>query len=218
MKTCNDYKEKERLLTQISAYEIANKAFQVKVKKDSSTIASQNQTILTQKEAIKLGLLKLDGEIKKAQSQVKQTQVIKIKQVEVAYVPDNYADTTGWRYFANNGIMNDSICDSIKENSVLLPKSFRMDNKWYGVHGQVKKFGVVFDSIKIVNESTVTVGWKRGGFLGLKKIPVVEIKNTNPYLSVSKMDNVIIKPNKNIFDKKGFWVGVGILISHFALK
>jgi hypothetical protein len=114
--------------------------------------------------------------------------------------------------------MNDSICDSIKENSVLLPKSFRMDNKWYGVHGQVKKFGVVFDSIKIVNESTVTVGWKRGGFLGLKKIPVVEIKNTNPYLSVSKMDNVIIKPNKNIFDKKGFWVGVGILISHFALK
>jgi hypothetical protein len=218
LKTCNDYGDRKKLLAQISTYEIGNKAFKVKMQKDSSTIASQEQTILTHKEAIRLGLLKLDGEIKKAQSQVTQTQVVKIQKVEVAYVPNNYADTTGWRSWAEKGIINDTICDSLLANAVILPKTFSTQNKWYSINGEVKKNGVLFDSIKVVNESKVTIGWKRGGFLGLKKIPVVEIKNTNPYISVPKMDNVVVDPDKSVFQKKGFWLGFGALITYFLIK
>jgi hypothetical protein len=73
------------------------------------------------------------------------------------------------------------------------------------------------DSIRISNESSVTIGWKKCGFLNLKREPIVEIKNTNPYLDVTKMDNVVIKPKSGLFTKKSFWIGVGI-ISGFILK
>ena len=208
-KTCEFRSEHDRLLAQMSSYQQGEKQFKVKLQKDSSTIASQSQTILTQKEAIRLGQLKLEGEIKKAQSQVAQTQVVKIKNIEVPYIPDGFVDTTAWRHLAESGIKNDSICDSVIANAVILPKSFHMENKWYSINGEVKKYGVLFDSIRIINESTVTVGWKKGGFLNLKKIPIVEIKNTNPYLSVTKMNNVNIKPNKGLFQKKGFWLILG---------
>ena len=74
------------------------------------------------------------------------------------------------------------------------------------------------DSIKIQNESSVTIGWRNAGFLGLKKEPVVEIKNTNPYLSVSKMNNVIVKNKKGIFQSPYFWIGVGIIGGRFLIK
>ena len=66
-------------------------------------------------------------------------------------------------------------------------------------------------SLKILNESSVTIGYRKHGFLNLKSEPLVEIKNTNPYLKVSKISNVVIKNNKSIFSKKGFWFAIGIL-------
>jgi hypothetical protein len=55
-KSCEDARDKERLINQLSEYQIKEKAFEVKRKGDSSTIATQSQTLLTQKEALKLGL------------------------------------------------------------------------------------------------------------------------------------------------------------------
>jgi len=47
--------------------------------------------------------------------------------------------------------------------------------------------------------------------LNLGRTPVVDIKNTNPFLKVEKMNNVVIKPNKSIFNSKLFWAGIGLL-------
>jgi len=74
------------------------------------------------------------------------------------------------------------------------------------------------DSIKIENESSVTIGWKRSGFLWLKKEPIVEVKNTNPYLQVTKMSNIVVKKSKSLFDSPIFWIGVGIIGGHFLNK
>lgn len=216
-RSCEMKADNDRLLEQVSSYKLGEKAFQVKRLDDSSTIASQTQTILTQKEAIKLGLLKLEGEIKKVQSQVRVKQTVVIDSVSMAYVPDGFADTTGWIAKFKAGDTSKTICDSLIANSVIVPKSFNTEQKWYRVYGKVKKDGVMMDSLRIENDCSVTVGWKKTGFLNLRKEPIVEVKNTNPFINVPKMNNVVVKPNKGLFQKKGFWLGIGTLVG-FLIK
>jgi hypothetical protein len=216
-KTCQMNQEHENLLTQITAYQIGEKAFKTKLLDDSSTMATQTQTILTQDEAIRTGILKLEGDIKKVQSQVRQSQEISIEDIAVPFVPNGYADTTGWAIRIKEGDRSDSTIDSLLAHSVIVPSKFKKEDKWFSIDGEVQKEGIKVDSLKIQNESSVTIGYKKSGFLGLKSTPLVEIKNTNPYLSVTKMNNVVIKPNKNIFKSKLFWGGVGV-IGGFILK
>jgi hypothetical protein len=216
-KTCQMNQEHENLLTQITAYQIGEKAFKTKLLDDSSTLAQQTQTILTQEEAIRTGILKLEGDIKKVQSQVRQSQEISIEDIAVPFVPNGYADTTGWAIRIKEGDRSDSTIDSLLAHSVIVPSKFKKEDKWFSIDGEVQKEGIKVDSLKIENESSVTIGYKKSGFLGLKSTPLVEIKNTNPYLSVTKMNNVVIKPNKNIFKSKLFWGGIGV-VGGFILK
>lgn len=216
LKTCEMQKDRDNLLTQISTYKLSEKEFNVKQQKDSSTIAQQSQTILTQNEAVKLGLLKLEGEIKKVQSQVQQTQEVIIKKVEIPYIPQNYADTS-WISQLLKGDKTPELCDSLLANSVIVPQPFSVNQKHYSISGVVKKNGVDMDSIKLSNQSDVTIGYKKSGFLGLRRTPIVEIKNSNPYFNVTKMNNVVIKKNKSIIENKFFWGGLGI-IGGFILK
>lgn len=211
LKSCDMAKENSRLLNQVSQYQLGQKAFDKKRLEDSSTIASQTQTILTQDEAIKLGLLKLDGEIKKVQSQVSQKQEVVVNEVEVPYIPNGFVDTSGWYSRLKSGEVSKELIDSLDENCVIVNTGFQKTDKWYSINGKVKKDGILVDSLKLTNESSVTVGYKKTGFLGLKSEPIVEIKNTNPYLSVTKMNNVVVHKKKGIFQKKLFWTGLGVL-------
>ena len=211
LNTCKGMLENERMAKQISEYKVMEKEFAIKMKKDSSTLATQSQTILTQKEAIEMGLLKLDDAIKKAQSQVSQTQKVVIQKVDVPYVPNNYVDTSGWYKKLKSGYIDKAVLDSIDSNCIVKHTKFLTSGKWFKIKGSVEKEGIAIDSIDIENKSTVTIGYKRSGFLGLGKKPIVEIKNTNPYLSVSNMNNVVIKKKRTIFSSKGFWGGLGLL-------
>ena len=209
-KGCEIQKDRNNLLTQMATLKQGEKAFKIKILSDSSTLATQSQTILTQDEAIRLGVLKLEGEIKKVQSQVTQVSEMAYNEIGVPYIPDGYVDTLQWFKRLVKGDTTKSICDSIIANSVIVPKSFGLDTKWYSINGKVKKDGLLIDSMRIPNETSITIGYRKHGFLNLKSEPLVEVKNTNPYLKVSKMSNVVIKENKNIFKSKVFWIGVGI--------
>jgi len=209
-KGCQLKKEHDDLLQQVSDYQLGEKTFKKKMLDDSSTIAKQTQTILSQDEAMKLGLLKLDGDIKKVQSQVRQSQTINIDSVPIPFIPSNFADTSGWMVKIKQGDSSRAVLDSLLANSIIIPKGFSLKDKWYSVDGKVLRQGIILDSLRIENESSVTVGWKKG-FLGLKSEPLVEIKNTNPYLSVSKMSNVIIKKKKGLFQNPLFWTGIGFV-------
>jgi len=211
LKSCQLRKENERLLSQVSEYRLGEKHFETIRLKDSSTIASQTQTILTQEEAIRLGLLKLEGDIKKVQSQVRQGQTINIDSVPIPFVPNNFADTTGWMARIRQGETSKSLLDSLLANSVVVPRRYSLKAEWYTIDGRVLKDGLLMDSLKVVNESSVTVGWRRAGFLGLRKEPAVEIKNTNPYLSVTKMGNVVVKKKAGVLNSPFFWAGLGVV-------
>lgn len=212
-KGCQYKNDRDNLLTQVSQYQIGEKSFKTKMLKDSSTIATQGQTILTQKEAIRLGLLNLEGAIKKASSQVRVVQKIKIDSVLVPY---SDVDTSVWTLKKTDNC--EKKYDSLLANSVIVPRDFSTEKKWYSINGKVKKDGVLIDSLKIENESSVTIGWKRSGFLWLKKEPIVEVKNSNPYLQVTKMNNIVVKKNKSLLDSRLFWMGIGIVGGLFINK
>ena len=211
-KSCAINREKNELLSQVSTLGVKDKEFKKKIQDDSSTLATQTQTIMTQNEAIKLGLLKLEGQIKDVQSQVKESQDVIIKKVLIPFIPDNYIDTTkGWYASLKNGQLTKGLVDSLMFHSLIVPRGFKKDEKWFTINGVVRKDGVMIDSIKIPNESSVTIGYKKSGFLNLGRTPIVEVKNTNPYIDVSKLSNLVTKKNKGVFNTKGFWIGVGII-------
>lgn len=210
--SCKNRNANKNLLEQISQYKISEKQYTTKRLSDSSTISQQQQTLLTQKEAEKLNLVKLDGEIKKLKAQVTQSQKIKITQVEASYVPDGYGDTSEIVKRLSNGCdtTQKRLIDDYISKSIIVPKKFEHNSKWYYINGTVNKQNVFIDSLSVINDSRVQIGFKKTGFLGLgKKIPVVEIKNSNPYFTVNKMDNVVIKDKKSIFDSKLFWALIG---------
>lgn len=217
-KGCQLKADHDNLLNQVSSLQTGEKFYKTKVLADSSTIASQTQTILSQDEAIKLGLLKLEGDIKKVQSQVRQGQTINIDSVPIPFVPDNFADTSGWMVRLRQGDSSKATLDSLLANSIIIPKKFSLKDKWYSIDGKVLRDGLLMDSLKISNESSVTIGWKNAGFLGLKKEPMIEIKNTNPYLSVTKMSNVVVKKKKGLLQNPIFWTGLGFLGGAYFIK
>ena len=126
-------------------------------------------------------------------------------------MPDNFADTSGWMQAIKNGEASKELLDSLMANSITVPKKFETVSQHFSVYGNVNKENVLLDSIVIKNESNVTVGWKKHGFLNLKSTPLIEVRNTNPYLSLDNLRSVNIKPDKNLFKQPYFWAGVGIL-------
>ena len=209
-KGCELKKDYNNLLDNSTNYANLENSFKKKTLKDSSTIATQNQMLLTQFEALKLGVLKLNGDIKVVQSQVTQKQEIKIDSVFVPFIPSHFADTSVWMARINKGDSSRHLIDSLLNNTVIVPHSFKLEDKWFNMYGKVQKKGLLLDSFLITNESVVTLGYKKSGFLNLKKEAVVEVTNSNPYLNVTKLKNVVIKDKKTIIQSKLFWFGIGI--------
>jgi hypothetical protein len=195
----------------LSVQKAQEQQFKTKILSDSSQLATQNQLILSQEQAIKMGYLKLYGEIEKVQSQVSQKQKFVIDSVEIPFVPDNFADTSGWMQAIKNGEASKELMDSLVANSITVPKKFETNSDYFSISGRVNKENVLLDSVVIKNESNVTVGWKKHGFLNMKSTPLIEVRNTNPYLSLEKLTSVNIKPDKNLFKQPYFWAGVGII-------
>lgn len=183
--------------------------FKVIVKKDSSTIAIQQQNILSQKEAIRLGKLELEEGMKKVQSQVKTKTITKVEQVFIGYA--GQLDSNGNEIIEKDTIvLNDT-------NAIKVPKRFAIDTKFYDISGQVLKTGVLLDSISFPNETIVTIGQSKKNLFA-KKESVVHIKNTNPFLKMQSMENVIIKEKTPFYKKPIFLVGIGFLGGLFILK
>ena len=190
-RSCQQQKDYNRIQNQLGEYQIKEKAFEKKRLDDSATIATQTQTFLTQAEALKMGLLELQDGMKKVQAQVRQKAEVVVKDKPIPFIPNGYADTTGW--------VRDESGNVIRKDSLAVPQRFGLKEKWFNVEGVVKKSGLVIDSLTIPNKTTVTIGKKKSGFLNLSRESVVQVKNDNPYVNVTGLDNVVIK------NKRPFW-------------
>lgn len=207
---CEQERDRSKLISELGEYRLKEKVFEVQRLKDSSTLATQNQTIMTQKEAISLGLLELEKTMKEVQSQVKQKSTTTIIEKQVPFIPDGYADTTG--------IVRNESGEVIRRDSIAVPTRFKLNEKWFNIDGLVKRDGLVIDSLTIPNKTIVTIGYKKAGFLNLSKDAVVQVKNENPYVNVTGLDNIVIKKKKKIWQNPLVHVGLGVVLGYYINK
>jgi hypothetical protein len=199
---CQKEKEREKLINQLSEYQIENKVFRSERQKDSTLIVTQTQTIMSKDEAIKLGLLEIDKKIKDVESQLQAKINVIIKEKDIPFIPNGFADTSGW-------VRNDK-GEIIRKDSISVPQDFALNEKWFQISGTVKKNGLKLDSLKLPSKFTVTQGNEKSGFLNLGRTPVVQVKIDNPYIDVSALSNIKVKKSKSIFRSPFFYFGVGI--------
>jgi hypothetical protein len=209
-RSCESERDRSKLISQLGDYRLKEKVFNVERLKDSSTLATQSQTILSQKEAIELGLLELEKSMKEVQSQVKQKSTTTIIEKQVPFIPDGYVDTIG--------IVRGDNGEVVRRDSIAVPTRFKLNEKWFNVDGLVKKDGLVIDSLTIPNKTIVTVGYKKAGFLNLSKDAVVQVKNENPYVNVTGLDNIVIKKKKKIWQNPLVHIGVGVVLGYYITK
>lgn len=207
---CEQERDRSKLISELGEYRLKEKVFNVERLKDSSTLATQSQTILSQKEAIELGLLELEKSIKEVQSQVKQKSTTTIIEKQVPFIPDGYADTSG--------IVRNESGEVIRRDSIAVPTRFKLNEKWFNIDGLVKRDGLVIDSLTIPNKTIVTIGYKKAGFLNLSKDAVVQVKNENPYVNVTGLDNIVIKKKKKIWQNPLVHIGVGVVLGYYITK
>lgn len=207
---CEQERDRSKLISELGEYRLKEKVFEVQRLKDSSTLATQTQTIMTQKEAISLGLLELEKTMKEVQSQVKQKSTTTIIEKQVPFIPDGYADTIG--------IVRNEIGEVIRRDSIAVPTRFKLNEKWFNIDGLVKRDGLVIDSLTIPNKTIVTIGYKKTGFLNLSKDAVVQVKNENPYVNVTGLDNIVIKKKKKIWQNPLLHVGLGVVLGYYINK
>ena len=207
--TCTLLRERNNLLGNLSNYQMREKAFKLELRKDSSTIATQSQTLLSQKEAERLKILVLEDKMKKVQSQVTTKTTTGFSDVVVGWA-GIIDDTT------NTIIEHDTLVIA-DTNCLKIPKRFEVREKFYQISGEVIRQGIKFDSISFPNETIVTVGERKQNLFS-KKESVVQIKNTNPFVKMQSMNNIVIKPKKPFYEHPIFLISVGIIGTKILTK
>jgi hypothetical protein len=207
--TCTLLRERNNLLGNLSNYQMREKAFKLELRKDSSTIATQSQTLLSQKEAERLKILVLEDKMKKVQSQVTTKTTTGFSDVVVGWA-GIIDDTT-------NAIIEHDTLVIADTNCLKIPKRFEVREKFYQISGEVIRQGIKFDSISFPNETIVTVGERKQNLFS-KKESVVQIKNTNPYVKMQSMNNIVIKPKKPFYEHPIFLISVGIIGTKILTK
>ena len=177
---------------QMLKFELNEQKFLETLDENGSKIVEQEQIILSQKDAIDNHLVEIKN-LKKIKSQVIVNTITKVDSVFIPFV----SDTT----------IKDTL---VLDNYILVPQKFSLLEEWYSFDGTIKKGGVLLDSISFNNELSLTIGNKSMGFLKKSK-PIVLVEYSNPYVSTTGMQNIIIKDDLKFYDKKGFWYGFGVV-------
>lgn len=185
IKTINDYKIEMR------KFKLENLSFEDEVNEKGERIISQEQIILSQKDAIEQGILEVNR-LKKIKSQV-------------SVVTETIIDT----FIVNH---TDTIVEYRNGDAFLkLPQSYLYETEHLNFGAEISKIGLKVNNISIFNTSSVTIGYKSNG-LFRKKSAVVEIQNSNPYVMTNSVGNVIIKEKQNPLTDYKVWGGVGFIL------
>ena len=185
IKTLNDYKIEMR------KFKLENLSFEDEINERGERIISQEQIILSQKDAIGQGLLEVNR-LKKIKSQV-------------SVVTETIIDT----FIVNH---TDTIVEYRNGDAFLkLPQSYLYETEHLNFGAEISKIGLKVNNISIFNTSSVTIGYKSNG-LFRKKSAVVEIQNSNPYVMTNSVGNVIIKEKQNPLTDYKVWGGLGLIL------
>lgn len=185
--SCSMRKELLLYKENISKLNIGEQVFFEKINKQGNRIAEQEQIILSQKDAIQNNMLTIK-DLKNVQSQVKVRSIFRIDSV---FIP--YLDTI-------------TMIDSI----TFIPRKFNLSNDFYSLSGKTQINSLLLDSVSFSTGLDITIGSKKMGLFKSPK-PIVIIEYTNPYIVTTSLNNVIIKDQPKWYEKKSFWLSVGLI-------
>jgi hypothetical protein len=189
---CHKGVQLSALKKQIQKFDLKNEKFVEKINKDGNKLVQQQQIILNQKDAISNHLLHI-SDLKKVKSQVRIQTQFKIDSVFIPYE------------------VTKEITKHTRDTCYLYgEKKFRLINEHYSLIGNVKQDGVLIDSVIFNNKSNITIGNKSKGFFKRSE-PIVQIDYTNPYISTTSMENIVIKNELKWYERKGLYFGTGLI-------
>lgn len=164
------------------------------------TINNKNEVIATQEQNI----VEMQTAIKELFDEKERWKTVKsVVRIETKIVYDtiiiNYLDTI---------YDTDTIYPS---GTITVPKRFSKTDEYYKISGLVLLDGIMIDSLIIPNDTRVVIGSKKEKWWKKAK-PIVEVKNTNKYLTVQSMDNVVVEDKKKFYQKNSFWMLLGVTL------
>ena len=175
----------------VSKLKFENLKFQEEVGENGLKIISQEQIILSQKDAIKHNLLDIEG-LKSITSQVKVVTNTVIDTILITNV--------------------DTVIQYIEGDAYLkLPKKYDISSDFIEINAIVDVNGLQLNALKLKNKTTVSVGFKGQG-LFKPDLAIVELKHSNPYVVTTEVTNVVIKKDKKLLNDKKVWLGFGLIL------
>lgn len=183
-----------------SALDSTSTAFDVYRLKTGATVSDQKAVILDQNDALALGLLEQERleelNLKTVEVNVRLTERIAVLEKEGEY------DDTVYIYV-------DSTTEDYSRY-IKVPAGFMYKDKWVSLHATVDLPYPTFDTIAFWSYPEITLGWQRQGFMKKKQRKVI-YTNLNPYITVTDMQNVIIKEPKKWYQTDVAKVSGGIV-------
>lgn len=194
-KSCSIILENNNLKKQVAVFKSENQAFSEEIIKDGQKMAEQEQLIVTQKQAIDAGLIKIKS-LKNIKSQVRVETITKVDSFFVAFEPQDTlsADT------------------SFKKNF-----SYEDPKKWFTLSGVVLEGGVGISEMSVRNKYHITIADKKVGFFKAPK-PSVVLVNENPYTQTEKMNNLVIDNKSPFYKRPWFWAAIGLGTGFYLTK
>jgi hypothetical protein len=149
--------------------------------KNGALIVTQNQQILSMKDALKV--LKASKNVSKVsqQTQMGTKTIIVEKKIPVYFETIKYVDSASM--------------DTM--DFMELPYTFEYNDSWNSLEVTIDALDITLDTMSMRNNFTITIGEKSNGWLK-ESTPIIEIKSDNPYTDVTSVKNVTIK-KKNYF-------------------
>ncbi len=189
--SCEGHKKIESLNSVISNLDIENQKFKTALNKKDEKVTSQAQIIISQKEAIKNGLIEID-KLKKIKSKVKIVTETKVDTVYIEYYK--------------------TVIDSLNQEAFDYKNYFDYQEPkgWYSINGYATNLGIGIDSLRVKNDFSIYIADKKLNLFG-KSNPEVILLNKNPYTETIKMHNIVIRYEQPFYNNKYLWAGVGFV-------
>ena len=182
---CKKQQDYERLQSALQKAQFDASNFHQELTDANERISTQQQLILTQKEAIESGLLEIDR-LKNVKSQVRFVTQTKIDTIFADFVTP---------------------IDTNQERNNI--DRFKVTDPWYSFEGYVMPVGVAITDLQIKNEYSLTIADKKLGFFKTPE-PSVILINKNPYTYTEEMQNIVIVKKERFYRKPWFWTSVGV--------
>ncbi len=164
-----------------------NQAFSEEIIKDGQKMAEQEQLIVSQKQAIDAGLIKIKN-LKNVKSQVRVETITQVDSFFVAFEAK----------------------DTLSADSTLSKKfTYQDPENWFSLAGVVTEQGVGVSELSVRNKYHITIADKKVGFFKARK-PAVILINENPYTKTEKMNNLVIENKSPFYKRPWFWAAIGI--------